>query len=89
LIVWFDMQDGVKNSDTQKSVVSLLVAGAMFVATFSEPLEQLAPERPRESIISVHMLVNVMGQFGVHLVAMMAIVVGHALPARDCCRCSF
>ena len=66
--------DGIKNSDTQKTVVSLVVAAAMFLATMSTPLEELAPQRPDNSIISVKMFCTIFGQFAVHLWCMHYIV---------------
>eukprot|EP00039_Didymoeca_costata_P010514 m.141659 g.141659 ORF g.141659 m.141659 type:complete len:908 (+) comp14857_c0_seq2:731-3454(+) len=62
--------EGIKNSDTQKTLVSLVVAAAMLLVSFSRPLSDLAPERPRQAIISLYMLCNIMGQFTVHLIAM-------------------
>ena len=66
--------DGIKNSDTQKTVVSFVVAAAMFLATMSTPLEELAPQRPDNSIISVKMFFTIFGQFAVHLWCMHYIV---------------
>lgn len=66
--------DGIKNSDTQKTVVSLVVAASMFLATMSQPLEELAPQRPDSSIISPKMFCTIFGQFAVHLWCMHYIV---------------
>ena len=57
---------GVKQGDTQMTVVGLVVAALFYFASQAPPLEKLAPKRPLSRLFCASVAISVVGQCGVH-----------------------
>jgi len=65
---------GVKQGDTQMTIVGLIVAALFFFASQAPPLEELAPKRPLSQLFCTSVLISVGGQFVVHLASLLYIL---------------
>ncbi len=82
--------DGIKWGDTQMTTVGILISMCFLFISRSQPLRDLAPKRPADSIFTPYMFLSVIGQFACHLWALVATVQlakladpGWTRPARD------
>merc|ERR1712146_115817 len=65
---------GVKQGDTQMTIVGLLVAALFFFISRSKPLPQLSDKRPASRIFTVQLGLSLAGQFIVHLASIVLVV---------------
>lgn len=63
--------DGIKYGDTQATIMALLSATCFLFISRSQPLTRLSPERPVSKLFSPYMVISVIGQFVIHLAALM------------------
>lgn len=74
---------GVKQGDGQMTVLGLVVSAFFYCASRSTPLRRLSAQRPPARIFCAQACLSVLGQFSVHLVALLAITrlcEGHVNP---------
>lgn len=62
--------DGVKIGDTQMTIDAFVIAIAFFLIARSKPLKKLSPERPATSIFAPALFVSLLGQFVIHVGAL-------------------
>ena len=65
---------GVKQGDTQMTIVGLIVAALFFFASQAPPLEELAPKRPLSQLFCASVLISIGGQFVVHLASLLYVL---------------
>lgn len=63
--------DGIKFGDTQATIMALLSATCFLFISRSQPLNKLSKERPVSKLFSPYMVCSVIGQFLIHLTALM------------------
>ena len=63
--------DGIKFGDTQATIMALLSATCFLFISRSQPLNKLSKERPVSKLFSPYMVCSVVGQFLIHLAALM------------------
>lgn len=63
--------DGIKFGDTQATIMALLSATCFLFISRSQPLAKLSKERPTSRLFSPYMVCSVVGQFLIHLAALM------------------
>lgn len=63
--------DGIKFGDTQATIMALLSATCFLFISRSQPLNKLSKERPVSKLFSPYMVFSVIGQFLIHLAALM------------------
>ena len=64
---------GVKQGDTQLTVVGIVVAGLFFFVTKGEPLSKLSRHRPPSSVLCKQVLVSIALQFSIHFICIMIV----------------
>eukprot|EP00005_Dracoamoeba_jomungandri_P014729 CAMPEP_0174265524 /NCGR_PEP_ID=MMETSP0439-20130205/26811_1 /TAXON_ID=0 /ORGANISM="Stereomyxa ramosa, Strain Chinc5" /LENGTH=974 /DNA_ID=CAMNT_0015352025 /DNA_START=478 /DNA_END=3399 /DNA_ORIENTATION=+ len=69
--------DGVKLGDMQATVAGTLIAMCFLFISQSQPLEKLSKQKPISNLFSFSIVLSVIGQFLIHLYAIM-LVVGEA-----------
>jgi len=65
---------GVKQGDTQATIVGLLIAGLFMCLSWAEPLEDLAPQRPVANIFSRSVMFSLVGQLFVHFTSLFEVM---------------
>ncbi|KNC47416.1 endoplasmic reticulum Ca-transporting P-type ATPase [Thecamonas trahens ATCC 50062] len=66
--------DGVKFGDLQMTLMGILVAVCFLFISRSKPLPTLSAARPQPRVFTAYLLVSLLGQFAVHLGALMYLV---------------
>ena len=66
--------DGVKYGDWQMTVASLAITMFFFFISQSKPLDQLSQERPPAALFTISFFFEILGQFAVHLLSLIAAV---------------
>lgn len=64
--------EGVILGDKQMTITGLVLAVASFMVSRSKPLKKLSPERPAASVFAPGLFLSLMGQFAVHVAALIA-----------------
>ncbi|KAJ2631168.1 putative cation-transporting ATPase 1 [Coemansia sp. RSA 1290] len=62
--------DGIKFGDWQATIMGALMSVCFLCISKASPLEKLSRERPQPHILTLYMLLTVLGQFAVHVAAM-------------------
>ncbi|PIA19215.1 hypothetical protein COEREDRAFT_68863 [Coemansia reversa NRRL 1564] len=65
--------DGIKFGDWQATIMGALMSVCFLCISKATPLERLSRERPQPHILTLYMLLTVLGQFAVHVVAMIVV----------------
>jgi cation-transporting ATPase 13A1 len=65
--------DGIKYGDTQATISGMLTAMCFLFISRSQPLKKLASKRPLNRIFTPFMFASILGQFALHLSALMYI----------------
>eukprot|EP00611_Tribonema_gayanum_P000265 TRINITY_DN1017_c2_g1_i3.p1 TRINITY_DN1017_c2_g1~~TRINITY_DN1017_c2_g1_i3.p1 ORF type:complete len:415 (-),score=146.19 TRINITY_DN1017_c2_g1_i3:841-2013(-) len=64
---------GVKQGDTQMTVLGLLIAALFFATSRAQPLTKLSKRRPSSRIFCMPMMASIAAQFVVHLTMLLAL----------------
>ncbi|KAJ2709525.1 putative cation-transporting ATPase 1, partial [Coemansia spiralis] len=62
--------EGIKFGDWQATIMGALMSVCFLCISKASPLEKLSRERPQPHILTMYMLLTVLGQFAVHVAAM-------------------
>ncbi|KAJ2783865.1 putative cation-transporting ATPase 1 [Coemansia javaensis] len=77
--------EGIKFGDWQATIMGALMSVCFLCISKSSPLERLSRERPQPHILTLYMLLTVLGQFAVHVSAMVFVsleVRKHEIPGE-------
>ena len=66
--------DGVKMGDVQMTFSGLSIAMFFLFVSRSKPLDRLSAERPPSRLFTAHMMLSILGQFGLHLATLFTAV---------------
>jgi cation-transporting ATPase 13A1 len=66
--------DGIKYGDSQMTLQGFLLAGCFLFLSWGKPIQKLSRERPQTNIFNWYIFLSVMGQFAVHIVALVFVV---------------
>ncbi|KAB8281294.1 hypothetical protein B0I72DRAFT_90095 [Yarrowia lipolytica] len=64
---------GCKTSDSQATVCGLLLSVCFISISRGKPIEKLSRERPQPGIFNIYIMGSILGQFAVHIVALIYI----------------
>lgn len=64
---------GVKQGDGQMTVLGLAISALFYCASRSQPMRRLSTARPPARIFCLQPCLSVLGQFSVHLLALLAV----------------
>ncbi|KAJ1674926.1 putative cation-transporting ATPase 1, partial [Spiromyces aspiralis] len=62
--------DGIKFGDWQATIMGILMSICFFCISKASPLEKLSKERPQPNIINLYIFLTILGQFTVHIFAL-------------------
>ncbi|KAJ2512004.1 putative cation-transporting ATPase 1 [Coemansia sp. RSA 1939] len=62
--------EGIKSGDWQATISGALISVCFLCISKATPLERLSKERPQPHILTLYMLLTVLGQFAIHVAAM-------------------
>ncbi|KAJ1992196.1 putative cation-transporting ATPase 1, partial [Dimargaris cristalligena] len=62
--------DGIKFGDTQVTILGMLVAVCFMCISRASPREELSRKRPQANIFNPYIIISVMGQFAIHITAL-------------------
>ncbi|KAJ1914073.1 putative cation-transporting ATPase 1 [Tieghemiomyces parasiticus] len=68
--------DGIKFGDTQVTILGILVAVCFMCISRASPREELSRQRPQSNIFNPYIILSVMGQFAVHIAALIYVTQG-------------
>lgn len=63
---------GVMLGDKQMTIIGFVLAIASFMVSRSKPLKKLSPQRPASTVFAPELFFSLMGQFAVHVLALIA-----------------
>jgi len=66
--------DGIKSGDTQATITGFLIATCFLYITYSKPLDELSAKKPLSGLFTPYLFFSIIGQFIVHLGALMYVV---------------
>jgi cation-transporting ATPase 13A1 len=65
---------GVKQGDTQMTVLGLFIASLFYFSSVAAPLEHLSPQKPNKKLFCSSVIVSVLGQSAVHIATLLLVV---------------
>ncbi|KAI7902263.1 uncharacterized protein BX663DRAFT_474233 [Cokeromyces recurvatus] len=65
--------DGIKFGDLQVTISGMLMAVCFLCISRGKPLQKLSKERPQPNIFNPYIILSVMGQFAIHIIALIYI----------------
>lgn len=63
--------DGIKFGDFQATIMGMLLSVCFLCISKAKAIDQLAPVRPQSNIFNFYIILSILGQFAVHIAAML------------------